>query len=75
MKKLNTTISTGQPPSQSLELLQALGIGMGEIRTQVRFKEVVLRGYYIEQQLKLMEKVLYIELEKPSCILCLCCDS
>ena len=39
---------------------QALGKGMGEIRSQARFK-VVLRGNYIEQQLKLMEKVLYIE--------------
>ena len=67
MKDLSASISTGQPPSQSLEPLQALGKMMGAIRTQVQLKEI-LRRNYIEQQLKLMEKVLYIKLEKPPCI-------
>ena len=49
MKQLNIPTPTGQPPPQPLELLQALGKMMGEIRNQVRFREVVLRGNYIEQ--------------------------
>ena len=43
MKKVHaTTVSTGQPRSQSLELLQTLGKWMGEIRSHLRFLHLVL---------------------------------
>ena len=69
MKKVHaTSVSTNQPRSQFLELLQALGKWMGEIRSHFQFKEIVVQGCSVEQQLKLMKKVLYIKVEKPSCI-------
>ena len=42
MRLLTATVSTSQPSSQPLELLQALGKMMGKIRPHLRFRHLVL---------------------------------